>query len=104
MFDNDFKKVEYNYFKDEPIIETESGTYADKDAKITTESVSWNHSISEVVNSLIMNGLEILSLEEFDYSPYNCFNETIESEPGQFRIKHFGNKIPMVYAIEAKKQ
>ena len=104
MFDDNFKKIEYNYFNDGPIIETEKGTYADKDAPLNEKSVGWNHSISEVINSLLQNGLEINSMKEFDYSPYNCFNETIEFEPQKFRIKHLDNKIPMVYSIVAKKR
>ena len=32
MYDNDFKNVQYHYFKSEPIIEEEMGTYADKNA------------------------------------------------------------------------
>ncbi len=104
MFDDNFTKVEYNYFKDEPIIETEVGTYADLNAPLVQESVSWNHSISEVLNSLIQNGLEIYSMNEYDYSPYNCFNETVECEPQKFRIKHLDNKIPMLYSVVAKKK
>ena len=73
------------------------------EAKISQEYVMWNHGISEVVNNLIKNGLEIESLNEYDYSPYNCFNQTIEFEPKKFRIKHLENKIPMVYSVVAKK-
>lgn len=102
MFDNNFEKVGYNYFNSAAIVETESGTYADKTADIVHESVTWNHSIGEVVNSLIKNGLEINSLDELDYSPYNCFNKTIEAEPGKYRIEHLENKIPMVYSISAR--
>lgn len=104
MFDDNFDKVGYNYFKEGAIIETENGTYADRNAAIIQTTVSWNHSMSEVVNSLISNGLEINVLEEYDYSPYNCFKHTIEFEPSKFRIKHLENKIPMVYAILASKK
>ncbi len=103
MFDDNFAKIKYNYFNDGPIVETEKGTYADTNAPLINKSVSWNHSISEVINSLLQNGLEINSMQEFDYSPYNCFNETIEFEPQKFRIKHLENKIPMVYSIVASK-
>lgn len=104
MYDNDFTKVAYNYFKDEPIEETQEGTYAEKDADIQIEYVSWNHSLSEVFSALLNKGLQIKSFQEFDYSPYNCFNKTIEFEKGKFRIEPFGNKIPMVYALEAIKK
>lgn len=104
MFDDNFEKIGYNYFNSGAIVETESGTYADKNADITQDYVMWNHAMSEVVKSLIKSGLEINSLDEFDYSPYNCFNKTIEIAPGKFRIGHLENKIPMVYAIKATKK
>lgn len=104
MFDDNFSKIKYNYFNTGPIVETQEGTYADKNAPIRQDCVMWNHGISEVVNNLLRNGLDINSLDEFDYSPYNCFNETIESEPKRYSIKHLGNKIPMVYSIVATKK
>lgn len=64
----------------------------------------WNHGLSEVMNSLINNGLEINCLNEYDYSPYNCFSKTIEFEPKKYRIEHLENKIPMVYSVVAKKK
>lgn len=103
MFDYNFEKIGYNYFNTGAIIETETGTYADRNAPITQESVCWNHSISEVVNSLIKNGLAINSFDEFDFSPYNCFNKTIEFESKKFGIEHLENKIPMVYSIATSK-
>ncbi len=104
MFDDDFEKIAYHYFNKEVIIESETGSYADKTADLSQEYVMWNHSMSDVVNSLIKNGLEINSLDEFDYSPYNCFNKTEEFKPNKFRIKHLDNKIPMVFAIVATKK
>ncbi|MBI3232611.1 MAG: class I SAM-dependent methyltransferase [Bacteroidetes bacterium] len=104
MFDDDFAQVGYNYFNTGPIIESETGTYADRAAELNQQYVGWNHGISEVVNSLIKNGLTINSLDEFDYSPYSCFKHVVEFEPGKYRIEHIGNKIPMVYAICAYKK
>jgi SAM-dependent methyltransferase len=104
MFDDNFEKIGYNYFNTGAIVETESGTYANRDAAIKQEYVMWNHGISEVLNNLIKSGLEINSLDEFDYSPYNCFKQTIEFEPKKYRIKALENKIPMVYAIVATKK
>jgi SAM-dependent methyltransferase len=104
MYDNDFKEVFYNYFNIEPIIEDESGTYADKEAELSAKTMTWNHPTSELLNALINNGLEIKCFNEYDYSPYNCFNETEEFETSKFRIKHFGNKIPMVYSVLASKK
>ncbi len=104
MFDENFDKIGYNYFNAEPIVETENGTYADKNAEISQAYVTWNHSLSEVFKSLIDHQLEIKDFQEYDYSPYNCFNHTIEFQANQFRIQHLDNKIPMVYSIVAIKK
>lgn len=100
IFDNDFKTIAYNYFNTGPIYETETGTYADPNAPLTQDYVMWNHSISEVVNNLIAKNLTIKSLDEYDYSPYNCFKETEEIEPNKYIIKHLNQRLPMVYAIK----
>jgi SAM-dependent methyltransferase len=104
MFDDNFEKIGYNYFNTGPIVETESGTYTDRNADIKQQYVTWNHNMGEVINALISNGLEINSLDEFDHSPYNCFNGLTEYEPKKFRIKHMEHRIPMVYAIVASKK
>ncbi|MGV0922206.1 class I SAM-dependent methyltransferase [Empedobacter tilapiae] len=104
MFDDNFDKIGYNYFNVESIIETENGTYADRNADISQSYVTWNHSMSKVITSLIDNGMELKQFQEYDYSPYNCFNKTFEFEPKKYRIKHLENKIPMVYSIVAKKK
>ena len=103
MFDDNFEKVAYNYFNTGPILETESGTYADRNAPINQEYVCWNHPSSEVLTALLKSGLTLESFQEFDYSPYNCFRETVEFEPGKFRIKHLENRIPMVFALKVTK-
>ena len=104
MFDYDFTKFNYSYFNDGAIIETNEGTYADRKADISTKEVSWNHPLSEVFQGLIKNNMSIESFEEFDYSPYNCFNNTIEIEPNKFQIKGLQGIIPMLYAITAVKK
>ena len=101
MFDNDFSGPTYDYFNKEAIIETIQGTYAAADAPLQDQEIGWNHSISEVLNALLQKGLMLTQFNEHDYSPYNCFRHTEEFEPGKFRIKHLGNKIPMVYSLVA---
>ena len=103
MFDNQFGSVAYRYFNSGPIIETEQGTYADPSADLVQTSVTWNHSLSELMGSLLQHGLHIQSFDEFDYSPYPCFQHAVEVAPGKYRIKHLGDQIPMVYALTASK-
>lgn len=104
MFDDEFKEIFYNYFNVEQITEEESGTYAEKDAAISNQTITWNHPTSELLNALLNNGLTLNCFNEFDYSPYNCFNQTEEFELNKFRIKHLKNKIPMVYSLSATKK
>lgn len=104
MFDDDFEGVKYNYFNEKAIVETYEGTYADQSADIVQEYVMWNHSLAEVLQSLINNGLDILQFREFDWSPYPCFRHVEEFEKGKWRIPQFGNKIPLVFALETQKK
>ena len=103
MFDDDFEKVAYNYFNTGPILETQTGTYANREANIQQQYVGWNHSLEEVITNLLKQGLQLNSFKEYNYSPYNCFKHTEEFEPGKFRIKHLSNAIPMVYSLSAVK-
>ncbi len=104
MFDDDFTEVRYAYMNNGPIHETYTGTYADQGAPLTQEYVMWNHGISEVLSPLLAHGLEIQSFHEFDYSPYPCFRQTIEFEPGKYRIPSMQHHLPMVYALKAIKR
>ncbi|MBS1690375.1 MAG: class I SAM-dependent methyltransferase [Bacteroidetes bacterium] len=103
MFDEHFKTVKYSYFNRETIEETEIGTYADREAPIALKSLSWNHNLSEVLQSLINVGLAIKTFSEYDYSPYSCFNDVVELAKGKYRIKGLEEKLPMVYAVKALK-
>lgn len=103
MFDQDFSKIVYPYFKSEAIIETETSTYTAKEEELITQNVTWNYGLGEVLTSLINDGLRIDSFEEYNYSPYDCFNKTEEFKPGKFRIKHLKNMIPMVFSLKATK-
>ena len=102
MFDDAFEKIEYNYFKSEAI-ETLEGSYTESTTDAKQHFITWNHSLSEVLSSLLNNGLQINSFNEYDYSPYNCFQNTVEFEPNKFRIKNLEDKIPMVYSLTATK-
>ena len=104
MFDDDFKEIKYRYFKDNAIIDESEGTYTENSGDTSQDYVSWNHGLAEVVTALIKSGLEIKKLQEYDYSPYNCFSHTEEFEKNKFRIKHLKNSLPMVYSIVAEKR
>jgi len=93
----------YSYFNTGPQIEKELGTYANPSAPIESTTYTWNHSMSEIINALIGAGFSIKLLNEYDYSPYNCYQDLVESEPGKWRNKNLGNKLPMVFALDCHK-
>jgi 2-polyprenyl-3-methyl-5-hydroxy-6-metoxy-1,4-benzoquinol methylase len=103
MFNEPFSSIEESYFKQNAIISQCQGTYADRDAPISNPSIEWNHSLSEVLQSLINHNLRIDVVQEFDYSPYDCFLNSVKTEDGFYQIKGLEKKIPIIYAIKATK-
>ncbi|MCY1723510.1 class I SAM-dependent methyltransferase [Prolixibacteraceae bacterium Z1-6] len=103
MFSYDFKKIEFNYLESGPIVEELEGTYTNQDANIKDKSVSWNHGLSTVINALLKTGLVLTDFQEYNYSPYDCFENTLKTEDGKFKIKGLEDKIPMVYSVVAQK-
>lgn len=104
MFNETFSCIEQSYFNQNVIIGESQGTYADRNAPICNPSVEWNHSLSEILQALIDHHLQIDVLQEFDYSPYDCFLNTVRTNDGFYQIKGLENKIPMVFAIKAIKE
>lgn len=104
MFDSDFKKVVYPYSSPEPIVEESTGSYAQCENGETQKEVGWNHGLSDVVQSLIDQQLEIEVFREYDYSPYNCFSDMEEFESGKFRVRTLSATIPVVYALKARRR
>ncbi len=103
MFDDKFREIQFSYFQREAIVEEVSGTYADPKAAIQHTTVSWNHSLDQVIMALLRSGLQLRSFREYDYSPYDCFSGLRELAPGKFQLSGLEGKLPMVYALEAVK-
>lgn len=103
-FSEDFSRLEYSYFNVAPIVEQSTGTYADRTASINLPGVGWNHSLHEVLGALLEAGLQLRKFEEFDYSPQDCFEKSVEVAPGRFMIQGMEGKLPLVYALEMVKE
>lgn len=93
----------YSYFhKAEPDVD-EEGTYTENDTGEETTNLTWAHPLGDVINALLKVGLQITQLNEYPYSPYNCFENMIEQEQGKFCLQHKGQNIPLVYSLKATK-
>lgn len=63
----------------------------------------WSHPVSDVINALVNAGLQIVHMNEFPYSPYNCFQGLVEREPGRYVRGDSAIDVPMLYSIKARK-
>jgi 2-polyprenyl-3-methyl-5-hydroxy-6-metoxy-1,4-benzoquinol methylase len=103
MLDDNLEYIKYAYHNAETIIEHKTGTYANRESEIEYDEYSWNHSLSEVINSLLNNGLQIEFFNEYPFSHYNCFNNLQQDSNGYWYPKKLAHKIPMMYSIKAIK-
>ena len=101
---NENCEIHYSYFKSSPIISDLVKSYTGEELSgAGHQHVEWSHSVSEIIQALITNGLTIEQIEEFPYQFYNCFNNMVEIEKGRWIFKKFGNKIPYMFSIKAVK-
>lgn len=99
MMDEDFTHIKYYYHNRELIETVSQGTYTDRQAPIHSKEYSWNHSLSEVLNALLQQGLRLRFFNEHSFSPYPCFNHVVQGADGNWRIRGLEDKIPMVYSL-----
>jgi SAM-dependent methyltransferase len=93
--------MKYGYHQKEVIYDEYEGTYAQDDAKMVSKEYGWNHSLGEVVNSLIKAGLSIEFLNEHDASPYDIFPDLVKNEEGFYELSE--KLYPLLFEIKAVK-
>lgn len=94
----------YSYFSREAPDVEEEGTYTEDGDSTVGEFAVWSHPFSSVMNALIQSGIEITRVSEFPFSPYNCFDEMEEREPGRFYVRHQSHDAPLVYSLMGRKK
>ncbi|MCL1143371.1 class I SAM-dependent methyltransferase [Shewanella gaetbuli] len=96
----------YSYFHSiQPDIEKE-GTYTENCSGDLQTVVTWPHTLSDAINALIKAGLIITSVNEYDFSPYNCFKglKRNKTNPNRFQLLYHNKPLPLVYSICAVKE
>jgi len=99
-------KILYPYFSKEPIKDESEGTYAEKSVKLVHNiNYGWNHTFSEIFNSLISAGLTINFLHEHPFCAWECFPDMEEGEDRYLRFKDSLKRdlIPLMYSLKATK-
>ncbi|MEM6360865.1 MAG: class I SAM-dependent methyltransferase [Bacteroidota bacterium] len=96
--------LEISYFNNPsiPLYRRSRRTYTRLDLPEETIEYTWNHSLSEIINSLLMAGLNIEFFNEFPYIPFDCFPNLIKSDDGNWRVKGKENLFPLCYSISAQ--
>ena len=107
VFEDDANRglvVKYPYFhKEEPDFFESDGTYADREVKVGNKAqYEWQHTISDVVNSLIEADLRIERLKEYPFSTFSHFSLMEKGEDGYYRFMN-DFELPMLFSIKATK-
>ncbi len=105
VFDDESEglEIKYSYWHNkEPLTWEDDGTYANQDAKVENKkSYEWQHSVSDVLNSLIKAGLRIEEIGEY---PDLWWQYLPMAEPvGEGRYLIPGNKLPQMWSVKAVK-
>jgi predicted TPR repeat methyltransferase len=93
----------YSYFTRAAPDVAEEASYTENGADIVARLATWAHPLSSVINALIAAGIRIERVNEFAFSPYNCFAGMVEREPGRFYLSHGEHDVPMVYSLTGRK-
>jgi len=104
MFDWESEKISYNYFNKGVYTEENEGTYTDINSNKKTDIILkehfWIHSVSEVVTALLTVGLRVTHLQEYDYSPYECFENLTLRKEGEWIWGTHGKAFPHVFSLQ----
>lgn len=92
--------IKHPYFNPEPIVGEITKSYTDGSEGMTGTEVNWDHPLSSVVTALLGAGLTLEAFREYDYSPYNCFEDMVPAgQPGHWWLKQMPGLIPLVYTL-----
>ena len=94
-------KLRYGYHQKEVVFEEYTGTYAEPDSDMVSKEFGWNHSLGEIINVLVNEGLQIEYLKEQDASPYNVFPDLEKRLDGYYELP--SKMYPLLFEIKAKK-
>ncbi len=77
-------------------------TYTGADP-ITTSCYEWQHSISEILNSIIGAGLMIEFFNEHAVSGFRMFPDMVKNDDGWWRLPERNESLPQMFSLGARK-
>ncbi len=97
-------KLYYKYFKKGPYIDDSSGTYTDWSAPVKGFTYEWSHTIGDIINAFIKEGMKIEHLHEFPFTMYDQFPGFMEkNEKGQYVLKDKKIQVPLLFSLKVVK-
>ncbi|KAA3646208.1 MAG: class I SAM-dependent methyltransferase [Chloroflexi bacterium] len=108
VFDMESKKPElratYPYFHStEPLLFHAGGSYAEPDATFEqAEQFEWSHSMGDIMNALIDQGLHIEFLHEYAYCDWQMF-PFLEKRGDYYHLPEGLPKVPLMFSLKATK-
>ena len=97
-------EVHYSYFRSpQPMHFPPGPTYADKNTKLKNPSYEWFHTMSDIINSLIVNGLSFKFLHEFPFCVYQGFPFLIKGDDGWWHLLNSREDVPLLFSLMANK-
>jgi SAM-dependent methyltransferase len=106
IFDDESEELafKYSYWHiNEPMLWEDDGTYANQEAKVENKkSYEWQHTVSEILNSLIEAGLVIEEIGEYPHLPWQYVKLAVQGDDNQYRIP--GDPLPQMWSVKARKQ
>ncbi len=100
------RALQYSYFgESEPFVDDSDETYTDADRPLSgTRTYEWNHSLGEVLTSLIDRGLRIDRLDEHDWTVHQRFPWLVERSPGRWGVPGGQPRVPLSYTVVATRE
>jgi len=92
----------YPYFGGRPVREESEGTYATAAKMRHRVTYGWIHPISEIVSSLVVNGLEIEAVREYPYTFWRRFPFLTEDAQHWWHFPDRDGMIPLMWTVRAR--
>lgn len=95
--------VAHSYFRDEPVVVDQQGTYADPDAELdNTKSYQWTHALGDVVTAVADAGLRVEFCHEFPFAHFEKYDGMVEDD-GRWRPAE-GPALPLSFSLRATRE
>jgi len=91
------------FFSEEPYKAETTGSYATNFEGETRNYYMWDHSLGEVINSIIGVGLRIEFLHEFPFAVRAKFKNMVEGNDGYWRFVREHKMVPLLFSLKATK-